>query len=131
MRNNHKAFISYYLSNGFNGALAYRQAYNINKEDAYCDDRASVLLKREDIKKVINSKVAELSSMSKEEFILSLQHLTKNLTKEASLLRAKELEAKLRGFTQDTSQQQVTNIIDYNKLVKEIDIKRSFRDTTT
>jgi len=131
MRNNHKAFISYYLSNGFNGSLAYRTAYNIDKDDAYCNDRACMLLKRDDINKAIQIKVDELSRCSKEEFILSLQHLTKNLTKEASLLRAKELEAKLRGFTQDTSQQQVTNIIDYNKLVKEIDIKRSFRDTTT
>ncbi len=125
MRNNHKVFIKEYVTNGFNGSLAYRTAYNISKDTAYCNDRAVRLLKREDIRNAIESKVDELSSISEGEYLLQTKLLHEKETNPSVKARYWELLGKVKQFTSDNTTQQVVNLIDYSKLQKNMTSKQS------
>ena len=99
-------FVELYLTT-LNASKAYREAYNVIKEDAYCNERSCKLLKRPNVKTAIDTRMKELADLSKEDINLRLEMLYKECKKEQSKIKILELQAKLNSLLKDTDVHQV------------------------
>ena len=121
-------FIDEYLKS-LNASEAYRKAYKVSKDHAYCNDKGCRLLKNPLVKASIDSRKKELADVSKEDINIRLEKLYNNTTKDQTKLKVLEMQAKLNNLLTDKEMHQTTNIIDYGKLVDSMKSKASNRAT--